>query len=101
MELVVIPKDDLRQMIGEIVEYQVDSTFKQYKEMLVPEDKMMTIQETARFLDVSKVTLHNWKKNGKLPYLRLGKRVFFSQKEILEAMKSNVYLRSARRSTWQ
>jgi excisionase family DNA binding protein len=93
MELVVISKDELRQLIAEIVEYQVDSTFKQYKEMLVPEDKMMTIQETAEFLDVSKVTLHNWKKNGKLPYLRLGKRVFFSQKEIVEAMKSNVYHR--------
>ena len=51
------------------------------------EDELIKIQEVAKLLSVSKVTIHEWKKKGIIPFHRMGRRVFFKKHEILEALK--------------
>ncbi|MCF8369435.1 MAG: helix-turn-helix domain-containing protein [Bacteroidales bacterium] len=34
-------------------------------------------------LNISKVTLHNWKKAGKIPFYRINRRLYFRRSEIV------------------
>ena len=48
---------------------------------------MLTFDEAAAFLKVSRHTTNNYMKKGEFIYHRLGRRVYFSKKEILDSMK--------------
>ena len=50
--------------------------------------EIMDVAEICQFLNVSKRTVHNLKSSGKLPYRKLGGRVYFYRSEVLEAMDS-------------
>lgn len=47
------------------------------------EETLLTVEEVAEYLEVSKVTIHTWKREGKLPFYRMGRRVYFKKSEIL------------------
>jgi excisionase family DNA binding protein len=51
------------------------------------EDDLIKIPEVAKILQVSEVTVHTWKKAGKIPFYRISNKVFFRRNEILEALK--------------
>ena len=51
-------------------------------------DKLLKTNDVARLLQVSGVTVATWKKEGKLPFLRIGNRVFFKESEVLNSMQS-------------
>lgn len=51
-------------------------------------DKLITREETAKFLGVSLVTIHNWTKAGILTAYRIGNKVRFKEVEVLEALQS-------------
>ncbi|QSO47234.1 helix-turn-helix domain-containing protein [Alicyclobacillus mengziensis] len=40
---------------------------------------MLTVQETMDLLEVSRSTLDRWRKHRKLPYIKIGKEVFFDR----------------------
>ncbi len=48
---------------------------------------LLTVEEACAMLSVTRVTLHTWKKSGRLPYHRIGHRVYFKEEEIMGAMK--------------
>ena len=51
-----------------------------------PED-FITVKEVARLLGISLVTVHKWKKDGKLKFHRFGSRIRFKKSEILNNEK--------------
>ena len=55
------------------------------KEQTVPE-KLSTKKQMSDELDVSLVTLTDWMKKGKIPYMRIGKRVYFKMQEVIDSM---------------
>lgn len=56
-------------------------------------DELLTVKEVARLLSVSLVTIHQWKKDGKLKFQRFGTRIRFRKSDILNVEK---YGRSAK-----
>jgi excisionase family DNA binding protein len=63
-------------------------TFQQEATTVAPQkDKLLNIDEVCSLLKISKPTLHNWKRDGRLPFHRIGSKVYFKEKEVLEAMK--------------
>jgi len=48
------------------------------------DERLLNVEEIAEYLGVSKVTIFTWKREGKLPFHRLGRRVFFKESEILK-----------------
>lgn len=52
------------------------------------ETVLLTRQQTAKYLDVSLVTLHTWINKGIIPAYRIGNKVRFKQDEVLEALKN-------------
>lgn len=50
-------------------------------------EELMTIEECAKFLGVSKVTLHSYKRDHGLPYLQVGRTVKFRKSEVMDFMR--------------
>ena len=76
--------EDFKALITETVA----QAFQKFKP-LEPQDSndsLMKIDEVAKFLAVSKVTIHAWKKKGILPFHRLGGRVYYKLHEVKESL---------------
>lgn len=58
---------------------------------LKKEKELMTFNETREFLSISQSCLNQWKAQGKIPFQKLGKRVYFSKSEIFGALKESNY----------
>jgi excisionase family DNA binding protein len=51
------------------------------------EPELIKISEVSKILKVSLPTIHTWKKQGKIPFYRLGSKIFFKRNEVLEVLK--------------
>ena len=85
-KLVIIEIDHLLTILKQII-----------KEELINKDKskevknLLSFKETCEFLGIHPSTLNKWKANNKIPYKRLGKRIFFQREEILNSLKESNY----------
>ena len=52
-------------------------------------DELLTVNETASLLKVSKVTLWSWQKSGKLKSVSIGNRIYYRRSAINEALNQN------------
>lgn len=50
---------------------------------------LLTMQEACTAFGISKTTLTDWKKRGIVPFIRLGRRVYFERERVLEAGRSH------------
>lgn len=65
------------------------------KSLLKPEgatkdkEKYLTFSETCEAFDCSSVTLHKWKREGKIKFYRMGGKIYFKRSEVygLQAAK--------------
>lgn len=64
-------------------ELRTPSNAKDNKE---PEE-FLTAKQVSKLLGVSLVSIHKWKKQGKLKFYRFGSRVRFKKSEILQVEK--------------
>jgi excisionase family DNA binding protein len=85
-KLVVIEIDHLysliKQAVNEVIIKKEES--EQTKDLL-------TFKETCDFLGIHPSTLNKWKAENKIPFKRLGKRIYFQRKEILNSLKESDY----------
>lgn len=51
-------------------------------------DERFTIPQLAEYLQVNKLTIHRYKKNGVFPFYQVGRTVFFKKSEVDAAMSS-------------
>ena len=58
-------------------------------------DQLLTIEEACAEFGISKTTLQEWKKRQIVPFLRLGRRIYFERSKLIEAGRSHTkYQRS-------
>ncbi len=57
-----------------------------------------TVQETAKFLSVTRQTVHEYVRTGKLRVHKIGARSYFMRAEVLAALQSESYLRTPKAS---
>ena len=58
-----------------------------------PKKELLTVQEAAKFLTLSVPTIYSKVSKGELPVMKRGKRLYFSQVELMD------YLKAGRRKT--
>lgn len=58
------------------------------------EKQLLNAKEVCELFGIHMSTLNKWKARNKIPFKRLGKRVFFEREKILEAMKDSRYSRN-------
>jgi excisionase family DNA binding protein len=56
-------------------------------------ENLLTVQEAANFLNLAKPTIYSKVHKRELPFMKRGKRLYFSQSELLE------YIKEGRRQT--
>ena len=79
--LIGISVDEFRDLISNCVEESI----KRHMPIEQPhEETLLNVEQMAQYLGVSKATVHTWKKEGRIPFHRLGRRVYFKKSEILK-----------------
>ena len=53
-----------------------------------PSEQLLTVEQTAELLDVSRVTLNDWEKKDILLPVRLGRRVYYKRGDIYKALQT-------------
>jgi excisionase family DNA binding protein len=48
---------------------------------------LLSLKETADYFKVTLATIHNWKKNGTLPYYKIGRKTYFKLNEVYNCLK--------------
>lgn len=80
--LISINKDELSSLIKDAVHLELSQR---------EEKKLLNFKETCEFLGISASALNQWKAQSKIPYKKLGKRVFFDRKEVMQSLKDSNY----------
>ena len=81
--------DSLPQVVQEL-NAKIDNImlFLQSAKPDVKQSDLLTIHEAASFLNLSKHTLYNKVNKNELPYMKKGKRLYFSRVELMAYIKS-------------
>ncbi len=75
-------KETLKEIVTDVVQKQLIHNQSSEKE-----DDLISMNQAALLLNVSKVTLWNYRKKKLIHARKIGRRVLFSKKELLEATK--------------
>jgi excisionase family DNA binding protein len=80
---------ELQQLVHRAVQNALESAQQALIGDQASDDgRLMTIHEVCDFLHVTKATLGVWRKEGRIPYHRIGRRVYFKLQEIHAAMQT-------------
>ena len=74
--------EELRNLIKESVREEINRE---------KDKKLMSFKETCNFLECSASALNKWKSENRIPFKKLGKRVYFIKDEIIKALKESNY----------
>jgi excisionase family DNA binding protein len=86
MSIYVIEVADLNKVIEAAVENAIEK-FKSKTSIVKQEEvKVLNINEVAKLLSISVSSVNNYKRNGDIPFHRLGRRVFFKENEVLNSL---------------
>ena len=76
--------DDFKTVISESISNELQKFRPQEPEK---QDELIKIEEVAKMLNVSKVTIFAWKKQGKIPFYRIANKIYFKRNEVIESLK--------------
>ena len=75
-----INKEELKQLIEDAV-YKANCTQPNL------EYNIITEKELSERLNITKVTLHKYRKEGKIPFSKVGRIIRYDYKEVMETLK--------------
>ena len=77
---ITISKEELQQLIEDAV-YKATCTQPNL------EYNIITEKELSERLKITKVTLHKYRKEGKIPFSQVGRTIRYDYKEVMETIK--------------
>jgi len=77
---ITISKEELQQIIEDAV-YKATCTQPNL------EYNIITEKELSKRIGISKVTLHKYRKQGKIPFSQVGRTIRYDYKEVMETLK--------------
>ncbi len=90
--LISVTETELRSLITDAIKQALE---------IKQEKKLLSFREACDFLGCSSSSLNKWKSENRIPYKRLGKRVFFNRQEIMQALKESGYKKFKELSEFQ
>jgi excisionase family DNA binding protein len=52
-------------------------------------EKLLNVNQLADILGLKKITIYEWVRSNKIPFVKLGKRVLFQPSDVEEFIKKN------------
>lgn len=80
----VIPQEHITDAIGDIIEKKFAHLLPSVYENKKEEEELLTIKQMALFFQVSETSIHKWKNDGILPYIKVMSRIRFKKSEVLK-----------------
>jgi hypothetical protein len=77
--------DDLADIIKKSVFDALSLTSRKDTLKEIPED-LLSIEDLQQIFNISKVTVHKWKKKGLIPYYKMNRKVYFKKSEVINSM---------------
>ncbi len=77
---ITISKEELKQLIEDAI-YKATCTQPNL------EYNIITEKELSKRLNITKVTLHKYRKQGKIPFSQIGRTIRYDYKEVMETLK--------------
>lgn len=87
MALAIMEQEDLELFISQSVEKAFRKMILTKAEATTDESGLINIDQAAKILNVSISTMHAYKRDGVIPFHRIGRRVYFRESEILASLK--------------
>jgi excisionase family DNA binding protein len=87
MIIVQLTCEQLKDLIQSSVHKVLKETTHQTVELTERPEHFNNIQEAAEFLHLTVPTLYSKVSKGELPYMKRGKRLYFSRTELMEYLK--------------
>jgi len=84
--IVVVDTDHLIELIKSAINEVLEK-----KEQNKNLKDLLNFRETCEFLGIHPSTLNKWKAKNKIPFKRLGKRIFFNRKDVLDSLQDSNY----------
>jgi excisionase family DNA binding protein len=56
------------------------------------EDQLLSISEAAEFLNLKKSTIYKRKSEGRIPYMKIGKKLYFSKSDLWSDVRKGKHL---------
>lgn len=78
-----IPKEELFEMIGKIIDQRLEKFFEKTKPSK-ESDELLTIDQASDFLKISKQTIYGHSSKSLIPCMKKGRKLFFSKSELIE-----------------
>lgn len=70
----------------EAIDYAID--FRVKAEEREQQDVFLTTEEACQMARVSRPTLHRWKSNGLIPFIKVGKNIRYKKSDLTELLKT-------------
>ena len=81
--------EELKTLIKESI-MEVENLKNTIVELAPPDELLLNPTETVALLRISKVTLNKWMNSDKLPYLRMGRKVYFRKSEVMKSLTNRI-----------
>jgi predicted DNA-binding transcriptional regulator AlpA len=88
-ELLLISRDELEQILTEIIRKEIKNISVTKKETLAEDDDLISFKEARRLLKISAPTLYKHMKNEIVPFRKIGRRLLFPKQTILKTIIQN------------
>ena len=90
MELIITSKSDLRDLIGDSVTDAITTINSVRPPNETTPKSWMTNREAQAFYSLSKSTLQRYRNYGKLPFSKIGGRVYYRRSDIVKLLEENL-----------
>jgi len=84
--LISIPEQELRNLMRGVVKEELTAMQQSKKE-----EALLSSKELCKWLNISLSVLNTWKAQGKIPFKKLGKRIFYVKEDVIKAMQDSNY----------
>lgn len=93
-QVYLINKKELASAISDAIKENIEELQpKSTKQQAPPSNKkskpkLLTIKDLQGIFGVSRVTINKWMKEGKLPFIKMSRRVYFNEDEIYSSLRN-------------
>ena len=85
-KIILLSSTELESLIRSAVRQELAIAANQKKEK-----EFLNARDVCVLLNISVSTLSKWKRENKIPFSKIGKRVFFSRKDVIDSLKDSKY----------
>lgn len=86
MILTTLNTDSFKALIAEVLKEHLPESKSDATPYVDESDEILEAPEVLELLKISPATLENWKRQGKIIFYRIGRRVYFKKSEIKAAL---------------